>query len=167
MRTRTESQVRQWLKSHPEEALKILGEIDTSPKNEFQKERLLSGLMESIIINTSNLTKKLDSFSTKICELFQVEKCAVFIFNRDTNVLTVEGERNWGTHVSVAISQGIVGRSASSNEIIFVKNPSQGIMQVLMTKMPPTIRYRTHILNPCLQMFFAFPLRIKWQALTR
>jgi hypothetical protein len=148
MRTRTGSEVKRWLAAHRDEALKILKEIDISsndletcadtrrskyprsdsPKEEFNGEKTLSVLLQSLLITDLSFKKKLDGFCSLISDLFDVEKCAIFLLNRDNNMLEVIADKEWGAYVSVNMSQGVVGRSAFINETIFVKDPRTGIV---------------------------------------
>ena len=137
MRTRTETEVRKWLKDHTEESVKILRDIEVSNhgfrtcpdvdhSNDTKMESMLSYLLQSVIIQGHDLPIKLDSFCSQVSQLFNVDKCAVFVLNRDNSELEIICDLRWESQIPVKISQGIVGRSASLNETILVNNPSHG-----------------------------------------
>lgn len=136
MRSSTESEVREWLKCHPEETIKIFNDMNTSSSNirtRSDKDCLIESreidlfnLLHSAILANTELSKKLDSFCCKVSQLFDVEKCAILVLNRDKNELEVKGNMRWGPQKPINMSRGIVGRAASLNEMIFVKDPSRG-----------------------------------------
>jgi hypothetical protein len=145
MRTRTEDEVRRWLRTHRDKAAKLLEEIGMSdngietrsdtalPKEELLGEQSFFILLQSILAKDTTFNKKLDSFCAKITEHFGVEKCAIFLLNRGTNTLQVLADKKWGPYVSVNMSQGIIGKSAFLNKILFMKDPSAGAVYTLTT----------------------------------
>jgi hypothetical protein len=143
MRTRTENEIRRWLTTHRDKAVKILEEIGMSgiqarsdtdlPKEERQGGQTFFTLLQSMLSKDLTLNKKLDSFCAKITQHFDTEKCAIFLLNRDKNKLDVVADKKWGPYVSVNISQGIVGKSFFQNEILFMKDPSAGTVYTLTT----------------------------------
>lgn len=136
MRSITENEVRAWLETHPDETLKIVKDMnvrtddirtrsDTDTNND-NRESLLGNLLQSAILQDNDISKKLNSFCDSIYQLFYVEKCAIFLLNRDKNELEVKGNARWGPEISIKMSQGIVGRSASLNQTIFINDPLKG-----------------------------------------
>ena len=136
MRTRTEEQVRRWLKDHPEESLKILRDIEIShngfhPQSDVNPREYQSRttfLLENLLplIEEIGVENNLNAFCENVIKCLNIGKCAVFILNRGLDELDIQGQKNWGKLLSVKIGHGIVGRSALLNKVVYLENPSKG-----------------------------------------
>jgi hypothetical protein len=143
MRTRTDEQVRRWLKDHPEESLKILRDIENSYSGRNRQSDMHSEdnesrttyLFENLLpLQGSDIEQKLNSFCGNVIKCLNIIKCAIFILNPVQDQLDIKGQTNWGKYIPVKIGHGIVGQSASLNKVIYIENPSQGNLFNLMVR---------------------------------